>query len=73
MEQQRSLHKGLQSDLPFQLLTFKDEVKPLAFQVFITVDSKSQVARGFTRYEVQGDEHEVCRRECARNLSRVRY
>jgi len=56
MEQQRSLHKGLQSDLPFQLLTFKDEVKPLAFQVFITVDSKSQVARGF--HEVQGDENE---------------
>ena len=31
---------------------------------FITVDSNNQVARGF--HEVQGDEHEVCRRECAR-------
>jgi hypothetical protein len=31
-------------------------VKLFAFQVFITVDSQSQVARGF--HEVQGDEHE---------------
>jgi hypothetical protein len=59
MEKQRSLHKGLQTGRPFQLLTFKDDVKLCAFQVLITVDSKSQVARGFTRCRVTS--MKVCR------------
>jgi len=44
MEQQRSLPKGLQTGLPFQPLIFKDEVRLFAFQVFISADSKSQIA-----------------------------
>jgi hypothetical protein len=45
MEQQRSLPKGLQTGLPFQPLIFKDDVRLFAFQVFITANSKSQIAR----------------------------